>query len=266
MKEDTTSGTNEDFLVDMKNITKTFGAVKALENINFHVKEDEIVGLLGDNGAGKSTLIKILCGVLQPDKGEIYFKNEKLEISSPAEAREKGIETVHQDLSLVNTLSIDRNMFLGKEPTKKIGPLKFLDKQEMKQESSKVIGEVGIKVRDPDEFVAILSGGERQAISIGRSVYFDADLLILDEPLRALSVKEQNNVLEHVKEVQRGGTAVIFISHNVYHANEVTDRFVILNNGKKQGEILKGDCDPEVISEYVSTGEEVDEVLDCSLR
>ncbi len=256
----------QEFLVKMKNISKSFGAVKALKNVDFHVKRNEVVGLLGDNGAGKSTLIKILCGVLQPDEGEIFFDGERLNIKSPREARNKGIETVHQDLSLVDTMQIDRNMFLGKEPTKKIGPFRFLDKKRMRQEASRVVGDVGIKVRDPDEFVAILSGGERQAISIGRSVYFDAKLLILDEPLRALSVKEQKNVLQHVKEVRDGGTSVIFISHNVYHAHEVTDRYVILNNGVKQGEILKGDCPPETVSEYVATGEEVDEVLDCSIE
>ena len=247
----------EENLVEMTNISKSYGPVKALENIDFNVKKQEVVGLLGDNGAGKSTLIKILCGVIPPDEGDIYFNGERLDISSPYEAREKGIETVHQDLSLVNTMNIARNMFLGQEPTKKIGPFKFLDKKTMNEEASKVIGDVGIKVRDPHEFVSILSGGERQAIAIGRAVHFDAQLLILDEPLRALSVKEQNNVLDHVREVKEGGASIIFISHNVYHAYSVTDRFVLLNKGQKQGEIDKEDCTPEEIAEYVSTGKPV---------
>ncbi|MFW6381088.1 MAG: ATP-binding cassette domain-containing protein [Bacillota bacterium] len=248
---------NEEYLVEMKNIHKSFGAVRALRGVDFNVKKQEVVGLLGDNGAGKSTLIKILCGVLPPDRGEIYYKGEELNISSPYEARNKGIETVHQELSLVNTMPIARNMFLGKEPTKKIGPFKFLDKKKMNEEASKVIGEVGIKVRSPDEFVSILSGGERQAIAIGRAVHFDARLLILDEPLRALSVKEQNNVLEHIRQVREGGASIIFISHNVYHAYSVTDRFVLLNKGEKQGEIMSEDCNPEEIAEYVSTGKKV---------
>ncbi len=251
----------EEYLVEMKNINKNFGAVKALKGVDFIVKKREVVGLLGDNGAGKSTLIKILCGVLKADSGEIFFNNKELSISSPYQAREKGIETVHQELSLVNTMTIARNMFLGKEPIRKVGFFSFLDKETMNREARKVIGDVGIKVRSPDEYVSILSGGERQAIAIGRAMYFDAKLLILDEPLRALSVKEQKNVLDHVNQVRDQGISVIFISHNVYHAYSVTDRFVLLNKGEKQGEILKEDSTPEEIAEFVSSGEKLSKIV-----
>lgn len=241
-------------LVEMRNICKSFGSVSALNNVSFNLGEQEVVGLLGDNGAGKSTLIKILSGVLKADSGEIIYNGQKLEISSPHEAREMGIETVHQDLSLVDQMTIARNLFLGKEPARKVGPFSLLDKKMMDEEARSVINEVGIKVRSPNEFVSILSGGERQAIAIGRAVYFGAKLLILDEPLRALSIKEQRNVLNHIRQVRDGGSSVIFITHNVYHVYSVADRFVLLNKGTKLGELTREEVTPEEISEIIATG------------
>lgn len=241
-------------LVEMKNICKSFGSVSAINDVSFNLKKKEVVGLLGDNGAGKSTLIKILCGVIKADSGVIIYNGKKLNISSPREARQMGIETVHQDLSLVDQMTIARNLFLGKEPVKKIGPFSFLDKEMINNETGNVIGEVGIKVRSPDEFVSVLSGGERQAIAIGRAVHFGAKLLILDEPLRALSIKEQRNVLNHIRQVKDGGSSVIFITHNVYHVYSVADRFVLLNKGEKLGELKREEVTPEEISEIIATG------------
>ena len=177
-------------LAKMVNIEKYFGAVQALKKVNIEVKSGEILGLLGDNGAGKSTLIKILAGVFPPDGGEISFEGSQVNFSSPRDARAMGIETVHQALSLVDIMSISRNFFLGREPTRKVGPIHLLDRKKMNEECEKAVTGLGVRVRSPNEFVSILSGGERQAISIGRAMHFKVKLLILDEPLAALSVRE----------------------------------------------------------------------------
>ncbi|MCS7070609.1 MAG: ATP-binding cassette domain-containing protein, partial [Anaerolinea sp.] len=155
-------------LVEMKGIHKSFGTVQALRGVDFHVDRQEIVGLLGDNGAGKSTLIKILTGVHTPTKGEIYFEGRHVEINSPNDARALGIETVYQDLALVPLISIARNFWLGQEPTKRFGPIKVLDKKKMSELAREALLEIGIKIRNPDEPVAMMSGGERQSIAIGR--------------------------------------------------------------------------------------------------
>jgi len=181
-------------LAKMVNMEKYFGAVQALKKVSIEVRPGEILGLLGDNGAGKSTLIKILAGVFPPDGGEIFFEDERVNFSSPKDARAMGIETVHQALSLVDIMSISRNFFLGREPTRKIGPIHLLDRKKMDGECEKAVTGLGVRVRSPNEFVSILSGGERQAISIGRAMHFKVKLLILDEPLAALSVRESKRV------------------------------------------------------------------------
>lgn len=241
-------------LVKMENIYKSFGRVHALRAVDFEVREREIVALLGDNGAGKSTLIKILAGVYQPTGGTVYIRGKKVTISSPEEARRLGIETVHQDLSLIERMSIARNFFLGKEPTKKLGPITVLDMKKMNEDCKAAVRNIGVKVRSPEEFVSILSGGERQAIAIGRAVYFGAKILILDEPLRNLSVREQRTVLDHIREAKAQGSSVIFITHNVHHACPVADRIVLLDNGVKIGEITAGEKTPEEIAECIATG------------
>jgi len=188
-------------LAKMVNIEKYFGAAQALKKVSIEIQPGEILGLLGDNGAGKSTLIKILAGVFPPNKGEIFFEDERVKFSSPRDARTMGIETVHQALSLVDIMSISRNFFLGREPTKKIGPIHLLDRKKMNEECRKAVTKLGVRVRSPNEFVSILSGGERQAISIGRAMHFKVKLLILDEPLAALSVRETREVLRQVEKV-----------------------------------------------------------------
>ena len=241
-------------LAKMVNIEKYFGAAQALNKVNIEVQSGEILGLLGDNGAGKSTLIKILAGVFPPDKGEIFFEGERVNFSSPRDARARGIETVHQALSLVDIMSISRNFFLGREPTKKIGPIHLLDKKKMNEECEKAVTGLGVRVRSPNEFVSILSGGERQAISIGRAMHFKVKLLILDEPLAALSVRETREVLRQVEKVRESGVSVIFITHNVYHVYPVAERFVMLDRGIKIGEVYKKDANPEDIIEIIATG------------
>lgn len=243
------------FLVKMVGINKRYGIVEALKDVDFNVKRQEVVGLVGDNGAGKSTLIKILTGVCPPDSGEIYFEGKKETIDSPKKARDMGIETVYQNLALIDLLSISRNFFLGREPTKKFaGFCNFLDKKKIDEISERALKDVGVKVRDVDEEVSILSGGERQAVSIGRAIYFGAKLLVLDEPTAALSIKESHKVLDYVADARERGLSVIFITHNIYHVYSVADRFTILEHGEKIGDFNKDEVSAEDIIEIVRTG------------
>ena len=241
-------------MVRMVKISKSFGTVQALKDVDFEVGYQEVMGLVGDNGAGKSTLIKILTGVFPPDSGEIYFEGKRVNIRSPREARDLGIETVYQDLALIPLMSISRNFFLGREPTVRVGPLRFLDKRRMDRTVREVLSEIGIKVRSPDEPVAVLSGGERQSVAIGRAVHFGAKLLILDEPTSALSVRETHKVLDYILEAKERGLSIIFITHNIYHVYSVADRFTILEHGRKVAEFRKEEVSAEEIIEIIRSG------------
>ncbi len=245
-------------LVEMVNICKKFGEVEALRGVDFTVRQDEVVGLVGDNGAGKSTLIKILTGLYPPDEGEIYFEGRKVCFSSPREARDAGIETVHQALGLVDLMSVARNFFLGRELTRRVSFLPFLDLSRIKQECSKVLREIGVRERSPDTVTAVLSGGERQSINIGRAMYFKAKLIILDEPTTALSVKETEIVLRFIEELKKAMIPVIFITHNIYHVYQVADRFTILDRGIKIDDFRKEDVTPEDIMEAIRKGKAIE--------
>ncbi|MEN3008497.1 ATP-binding cassette domain-containing protein [Pseudothermotoga sp.] len=239
-------------LVEMRNIKKSFGKVKALKGVDFSVGRAEVVGLLGDNGAGKSTLIKVLVGYYQPDEGEIYFEGKRVRFSSPREARELGIETVYQDLALVNLMPLWRNFFLGRELVHKFGPVKWLNRKKMRKIALDALADIGISVRNVDDTVAFLSGGERQAVAIARAIHFGAKLLILDEPTAALSVGETRKVLEHILEAKRRGISVIFITHNIYHVYEVADRLVVLERGEKIGEYKKEHVTPQQVMDLIA--------------
>ncbi|AEH51170.1 ATP-binding cassette domain-containing protein [Pseudothermotoga thermarum] len=241
-----------ELLVEMRGISKRFGKVQALKKVDFSVKKQEVVGLLGDNGAGKSTLIKILVGYYQPDEGEIYFEGKRVQFRSPRESRDLGIETVYQDLALVNLMPLWRNFFLGRELMIKFGPFKFLKIKEMKTQSLKILKDIGITFRDPDEAVAMMSGGERQAIAIARAIHFGAKLLIMDEPTAALSVGETKRVLEHILEAKKKGISVVFITHNIYHVYEVADRLVILEKGEKIGDYKKDEVTPQQVMDIIA--------------
>jgi simple sugar transport system ATP-binding protein len=226
-------------LVFMIDIQKSFGKVKVLKGIDFEVSNNEIVGLVGDNGAGKSTLIKILTGVHQPDGGEIYYKGEKITIHSVERSRELGIETVYQERALSEQQTMWRNIFMGREITDGMG---FLRIEEEKTETEKILREqMGFtsKAITTDSIVKSLSGGEKQGIAIGRALYFNADLIILDEPTMGLSLAETRKVLDFVKGIRERGKSAIFISHNIYYVYPVADRFVILDRGSIAGEFLK---------------------------
>ncbi|MCS7174995.1 ATP-binding cassette domain-containing protein [Pseudothermotoga sp.] len=239
-------------LVEMRNIKKSFGKVRALKGVDFSVGRAEVVGLLGDNGAGKSTLIKVLVGYYQPDEGEIYFEGKRVRFSSPREARELGIETVYQDLALVNLMPLWRNFFLGRELVHRFGPVKWLNRKKMRKVALEALADIGISVRNVDDTVAFLSGGERQAVAIARAIHFGAKLLILDEPTAALSVGETRRVLEHILEAKRRGISVIFITHNIYHVYEVADRLVVLERGEKIGEYKKEHVTPQQVMDLIA--------------
>jgi len=218
--------------LELKDISKSFGKVSALDRVNFYIRgEPEIVALIGDNGAGKSTLIKIISGVLTPGSGEIYVRGEQVDHWSVAKARAAGIETVYQDRALVVQQTIARNVFMGRERT---GFLGFVKGRLQLAEADRLMRTIGFtsKVFSSDSVVARLSGGERQGVAIARALYFKADLMILDEPTTALSLTESEKVFDFMRRAKEGGTSCIFISHNIYHAYDVAERFVVLDRGK----------------------------------
>lgn len=242
-------------LVEMKGIKKSFGTVQALRGVDFYIDRPEIVGLLGDNGAGKSTLIKILTGVHTPTSGQIYFEGQPVEINSPNDARHLGIETVYQDLALVPLMSIARNFWLGQELMQRVGPFQLLNKREMAEKAREALLDIGIRIRDANEQVGSLSGGERQSIAIGRAVYFGKKLLILDEPTSALSVKQTEEVLNYIRRAKESGLSVIFITHNILHVHAVADRFTIIRGGRKVGDFKKTDVTEMETAHMIITGE-----------
>jgi simple sugar transport system ATP-binding protein len=218
-------------LVELKNITKSYGNVNALEDVSFFVDESEVVGLIGDNGAGKSTLIKVLSGVHAPDSGEILIKGERVSNWNSAKARDSGIETVYQDRALVVQQTIVRNIFMGREIAGRLG---FLDVKKQHAEAERLMRDIGFtsKVFSPDSVVATLSGGERQGVAIARALYYDAEMIILDEPTTALSLTETQKVFSFIEAVRAKGRSIVFIDHNIYHVYDIADRFIILDRGK----------------------------------
>jgi simple sugar transport system ATP-binding protein len=232
-------------LVKMVSISKSFGEVEVLRNINFQVSDNEIVGLVGDNGAGKSTLIKLITGVHQPDEGDIYFKGRRITLHSVGKSRKLGIETVYQERALGEQQTLWRNIFMGRELTGRFG---FLKIEAQKAEAELILRQqMGFtsKAVTTDSVVSTLSGGEKQGIAIGRALYFNAELIILDEPTMGLSLSETRKVLDFVLDIKRRGKSAIFISHNIYYVYPVADRFVILDRGQVAGEFLKKDISQE---------------------
>jgi simple sugar transport system ATP-binding protein len=239
-------------LVRMDNISKYYGRVRALDGVTFKVFKNEIVGLLGDNGAGKSTLIKVLSGAVRPTGGDIYIKGKKVAINNTTDAIANGIETIYQDSALVTQLSITRNLFLGREPTKGPGLLNRMDQTAMNQVARDLLKRVGItKNIPPTTPIGSLSGGERQAVAIARAMYFDSDLIILDEPTNNLGVAETQGVLRFVRNARDSGHSCIFIAHNIHHVFQVVDRIVVM----RQGKVVADDIDPKTTT--VSRVEEV---------
>ena len=235
--------------LELRNISKSFGEVNSLRNVDFRVMPGEVVGLLGDNGAGKSTLIKIITGYHQPSSGEIFFNGHKTEHLTVPKARALGVETVYQERALADLQTLWRNIFIGRELTTHLG---ILDIKKMREETNRLMKEsLGFTSHavTPDSIINTFSGGEKQGVAIVRALYFQAEIIILDEPTMGLALGETNKLLDFVRQVKAAGKSVIFIDHNIFHVYEVADRIVILDRGRVAGEFLRKDISLELLVE-----------------
>lgn len=244
-------------LVEFRQVSRYFGKVIALKDISMQVRPGEVHCLLGDNGAGKSTLIKTLAGVHRPSCGEFLVDGRPVRFASPRQALDAGIATVYQDLALVPLMSVTRNFFMGREITKGWGPFRQFDTERADRIAQEGLAAIGIHVRDPQQVVGTMSGGERQCLAIARAIHFGARVLILDEPTAALGVKQTSKVLKVVAQARARGLAVILITHNVHHAYPVADRFTLLNRGQSLGSFSKSEVSREQVLEMMAGGEEM---------
>ena len=252
--------TDEDSLIELSNIEKHFGPVIALAGVSVAVSAGECHCLLGDNGAGKSTFIKTMSGVHKPTSGQIFISGVAVEFDSPRQAMLAGIATVYQDLAMIPLMSVTRNFFMGREPTKGRGLFKRFDSTRADRITMTEMHRMGINLRGPDQAVGTLSGGERQTVAIVRAIYFGAKVLILDEPTSALGVRQTSNVLAAIDTVRRQGIGVVFITHNVRHAMAVGDRFTVLNRGKTLGTAVKGEITADELQDMMAGGQELAEL------
>ena len=225
-------------MYEIRNASKRFGGVLALDGLDFHLGAGEVVGLLGDNGAGKSTLIKMMSGIVQPDGGYVFVDGVQVAVRSRRDSQKIGIETIYQDTALVDSMSIVRNIFMGREL---VGRRGFLDHRRMREVAIDVLRTtVHISgIDNPDKEVGALSGGQKQAVAIARAVYFKRRILLLDEPTSALSVRETENLLAYIKRLRDEAVSSVFVTHNLYHAYQVCDRFVVMSHGRKVFDVSK---------------------------
>jgi simple sugar transport system ATP-binding protein len=245
-------------LIETRDIQKSYGNIIALSHVSMTVEAGKVTCVLGDNGAGKSTLIKILSGVHQHDEGEMLVEGEPVKFSSPRDALDRGIATVYQDLAMVPLMSVWRNFFLGSEPRINLGPFRMINVRKARNTAREELSKMGIDIRDPEQPVGTLSGGERQSVAIARAVYFGAKVLILDEPTSALGVKQSGVVLRYILEAAKRNLGVIFITHNPNHAYPVGDRFLVLNRGRSLGNFEKKDITRDEMMRLMAGGGELD--------
>jgi len=244
--------------LEVRGVSKRFAEMQALSNVDFRLGRNEIVGVIGDNGAGKSTLIKLVCGYHRPDEGEILFDGEPVKKLTVEGARRLGVEAVYQERALADLQTLWRNIFIGRELHNRFG---FLRVGEMRRETARLMGEsMGFTSTavSPESFVKTFSGGEKQGIAIVRALYFDAEIVILDEPAVGLSVKETDKLLEFVRSIKAAGKSAILIDHNIFHVYEVADRVVVLDRGKVAGRFRPKDRTvgelTEIMREIAETG------------
>jgi len=241
-------------IVEMRKLSKSFGVVKALDQVDLTVYDSEIVGLVGDNGAGKTTLMKILAGVYPPDKGEIFWCGKKTDFSNPSEARQLGIEVVYQDLALARNVDAVANVFTGRELVKPDfwgSALKLIDKEREKTETEKILTQLGIELPSVRTPVKYLSGGEQQMVAIARAVYSKPHVLIMDEPTTAIAVKERKRLLSLIPKFKERAISTIFISHTLQEVFTVADRVVVLSRGHKVGEGSSEEMNIEKVMELM---------------
>jgi simple sugar transport system ATP-binding protein len=240
-------------VIEAVNVSKAFGATTALVDVSLKAYAGRILALLGDNGAGKSTLIKILSGVFQPDGGELRFRGEPVVFGNPAEDRQRGIATVFQDLAVCELLSVTRNIVLGREPQKGIGPLKWLDVKKADEMARSALHRLGVRwERGLDERGVNISGGERQSLAIARAMFFGSSLLVLDEPTSALAVRQAGRVLDHIVQARDQGQAVILITHNFRHALSVADDLTVLAQGRVAAHFRQDEIELDELTDLVA--------------
>jgi simple sugar transport system ATP-binding protein len=245
-------------LLEIRGVSKFFGSVISLKAISTTLRAGEVTCVLGDNGAGKSTLIKMLAGVHQPDEGELLVDGVPVRLSGPRDALDRGIATVYQDLAMIPLMSVWRNFHLGSEPTKGWGPFRRFDVARARETTRRELAAMGIDIRDPDQAVGTLSGGERQSVAIARAVYLGARVLILDEPTSALGVRQAGVVLRYIVQARERGLGVIFITHNPHHAYPVGDRFLLLKRGRSLGDFARSEIDLAELTRLMSGGAELE--------
>ncbi|MFD1826561.1 MULTISPECIES: ATP-binding cassette domain-containing protein [Mumia] len=245
-------------IIEVRDIGKHYGNINALSDVSTTVKAGEVTCVLGDNGAGKSTFIKILAGAHEHSEGTLLVDGIARQFASPRAALALGIATVYQDLAVVPLMPVWRNFFLGSEPTKGVGPLRRLDIDLMKRTTKKELADMGIDLRDVDQPIGTLSGGERQCVAIARAVYFGARVLILDEPTAALGVKQSGVVLKYIAKARERGLGVVFITHNPHHAYPVGDRFVLLRRGRSMGDFPKSEMTLDELTAMMAGGAELE--------
>ena len=253
--------TTETPILSLKNVSKNFAGYRALHDVSIDIFPGQVLCLLGDNGAGKSTLIKVLSGFHEPSSGSVELNGKPTVFKSPKDANNQGIATVHQFGGTFPLMSIGRSFFVGQEPTKGWGPLRWFDKKFANQTAVREMQALGItRVTDGDRLIGGLSGGERQACAIARAVYFGANVLILDEPTAALGVKEAAHVLRIIMQAKLKGIAVVLVTHNVSHALTVGDHFAVLIRGEKADDFKKGERTREQITDLMAGGEAMAEL------
>ncbi len=247
-------------VIEVRDIGKRYGNIIALSDVSTSVRAGEVTCVLGDNGAGKSTFIKIMAGAHEHSDGQLLIDGEERHLSSPRAALELGIATVYQDLAVVSLMPVWRNFFLGSEITKGFGPFKKLDIDFMKKTTKSELSAMGIDLRDVEQPIGTLSGGERQCVAIARAVYFGARVLILDEPTAALGVKQSGVVLKYIAKARDRGLGVVFITHNPHHAYPVGDRFMLLRRGKSMGDFPKEEMTLDELTSMMAGGTELESI------
>ena len=244
---------NSQSMIRCEKLNKWYGGIHALIDVSVDIKKGESVGLVGDNGAGKSTFIKILSGVHKQDSGSFYFDGKLTHLKNAKDSMRLGIETIYQDSALAPTLSIARNLFVGREPTNyNIGSFGLMDRTKMATEALEAIKRVELDLRSADDLVETLSGGERQGVVIARALYFRTKVLIMDEPTNHLSVKETAKVLNWIEKLKSEGTTCVFITHNLHHVYPVSDRLIVFARGEKIADVYKKDTSIEELTRMIT--------------
>ena len=247
---------DEMYMLEAKQISKRYGGVQALQDVNLTVRRNEILAIVGDNGAGKSTLLKVISGAIEPDSGALFFEGKKVDIRTPQDSMALGIQMCYQNLALIDCLSIPKNLFLGREVTRNVGGVvNILNRKRMRELSAKHLENLGIVVENIDQIVRNLSGGQRQVVAISRTVYWGKKLIILDEPTAALGIQESRKVLDLIQTLKEKNISIIIVSHNLQHVFSIADRIMVLRQGRNAGERMIKETDGDEVVKLITGAE-----------